>query len=271
MKQGFPFLFFAGLCVSASISVACIQTVLIEAPKDPRQLPSDIFKQHGRVETLSLALEMPVMGGGIIKLPPKKPKVEAQGDYASFIKAYEADPAKSHTFAERNDYGASLLFAGRFAEAVAVLVELEKDCPGQYATASNLGTAYELTGDLTKALEWLNAGILRNTKSHDSTEWLHVAIVEAKLELKQNPSWLVGHSVLDGHRELPTENLQRALEFQLNERLYFIHEDDPVMCDLFYEAALVATDSAKKAYFLRQAPLFGSIRDEQLRKLKESL
>lgn len=256
-----------GWCVYTIPSVACIQTMQWrEIPRDSRQLPADIFKLHVHIDSEPLQIEVPMLGG-TTKVALGRKTTDPQGGFSSIISKYEADPAKYDSFADRNDYGAALLFAGRYTDAVEILVLLEKDHPGQYATAANLGTAYELVGEVTQALAWIKQGIVRNAGSHDGTEWLHVAILEAKENLQHDPKWLEKHSVLEGNEERSRAVKEKALEYQLNERLYFIHENDPIMCDLFYQAAITTEDPAKKAYFLKQVPRFGSIRDSAMRRL----
>src|SRR5258708_6546637 len=49
-------------------------------------------------------------------------------------------------FSDQNDYAVALIFLGRNEEAISLLQELEKEKSGEYATAANLGTAYELSG-----------------------------------------------------------------------------------------------------------------------------
>src|SRR5437667_12592580 len=40
-------------------------------------------------------------------------------------------------FASRNDYAVALVLLGRHAEAISLLEEMEKERPGEYATAGN--------------------------------------------------------------------------------------------------------------------------------------
>ncbi len=258
------------VCLTAGVlsSVACIQGTWITKPKD--SLPADVFKLHVHIASEPLQLEVRLLDGTVKKMTGGKSASDPQGDFRSMIIDYEANPSLHVSYAERIDYSAALLFARRYNDAVTILIQLEKDFPEKYATASNLGTAYELTGDIDKALEWIKTGMARNADSHEGTEWLHVAILETKLKLKADPAWLAKNSVLDGSKSLPREVKERALEYQLNERLYFIHENDLIMCDLMYQAALITTDSAKKAYFIRQVPRFGNIRDYAVSKLSRS-
>jgi len=84
-------------------------------------------------------------------------------------------------FDENSDLAVAFVHQGKYSEAIALLQELERRYPGKYQVAANLGTAFELSGDNKQALQWIREGIRRNPKSHEGTEWLHVAILEAKL------------------------------------------------------------------------------------------
>ncbi len=68
-------------------------------------------------------------------------------------------------FTNRNDYAVALVYLGRYDEAISLLQRLEKETPGHYATAANLGTAYELSGNNELALKWIKEGIRRNPRS----------------------------------------------------------------------------------------------------------
>ncbi len=80
-----------------------------------------------------------------------------------------------------------LMRLSRAQEAVKFLEASEKKRPGRYQTAANLGTAYELTGNLVQARRWIKEGIARDPSSHEGTEWLHLRILDARLALTQDP------------------------------------------------------------------------------------
>src|SRR5688500_3081587 len=50
----------------------------------------------------------------------------------------------------RNNSAVALLHLGRIREAIKILEKIEKEKPGLYYTATNLGTAYELNGENEK-------------------------------------------------------------------------------------------------------------------------
>jgi len=156
------------------------------------------------------------------------------------------DPGPGADFKARSDYAATLVYQGKAKEAVAIFEEIEKTKPGEYVVAANLGTAYELAGDLDKARHWISEAIRRNPDSHYGTEWLHVLILDARQALAKDPAWLDTHSVLglDFGRDkvpqapstLPTgkdlKAVRSALEYQLHERMGFVAAPDPIVGDL---------------------------------------
>ena len=159
--------------------------------------------------------------------------------------------AGTPTVRERSDYGGVLVFLGHFQKAREVLEAAEQAEPGDYAVASNLGTAYELLGENAKALEWIRKGIERKADSHHGTEWVHVKILEAKLALAGDPKWLETHTVLglDYGRDARPVRIGEApaakekytvlhgLSYQLRERLKFVKAPDPLVGDLLFNLA----------------------------------
>jgi len=159
-------------------------------------------------------------------------------------------------YTTRSDYAAALIHLGRSKEAIDILLNVEKTNPDLYATASNLGTAYELDGQNEKALEWIKKGIERNSDSHGRSEWIHVRILEAKLALSKDPQWLKSHSTLGmnfGSATRPLRSSMPAVDhegneydvvsvamqisYQLEERLAFVSAPDAIVADLLFDLA----------------------------------
>ncbi len=168
------------------------------------------------------------------------------------------------SLAGRNDLAVALIFKGEYVEAIELLEQLESEHPGDYYTAANLGTALELSGRNREALSWIEEGIRRNSDSHEGTEWLHVKILEAKIQGAANSGYFRNHSVLDldysqidrdavnlviGDQEYSIPRVKRALGYQLEERLQFVKNEDIVVASLLldYAAVTAATHSLESA------------------------
>jgi tetratricopeptide (TPR) repeat protein len=191
-------------------------------------------------------------------------------------KAREPDMARHPDRYERTNFAVTLLHLGDVKPALAIFTQLERENPGSYITAANLGTAYELTSDDRAALHWIRQAIARNPDAHDGTEWLHARILEAKLALRADPRWLETHNVLgidfgtavipklpasypfgnDGKPQTP-ENVKYALWYQLDERYQFVNAPDFIVGSLLFEWAnlLVRTDALESAVALYRESL----------------
>ncbi len=136
-----------------------------------------------------------------------------------------------------SDYALILIIKKRYAEAEEIYLQIEKDFPGRYSTASNLGTLYELIGQNEKALQWISKALEIDPKSHYGSEWIHVNILKAKLKGDDalNASFLLGTDFGNynapssklSHQELV--DLQLALYYQLNERMSFVLPPDKIV------------------------------------------
>ncbi len=163
-----------------------------------------------------------------------------------------------------NDLAVAQIRMGDSSSALGVLNEIEAEKPGQYFTAANLGVAYELNGDLDKALFWVKTGIERSPSSHRGTEWLHVRILEIRREQTTNSRLLSERSVLGldfGMDRNPAEpspealdrlysgltlpSLATALEHQLTERTSLVPPPNDVVADLFFDLANVMALNGK--------------------------
>ena len=141
-----------------------------------------------------------------------------------------------------SDYAVVLIYQGQFEKARDIFISIEKTHPGRYATASNLGTVYELLGDDTSALKWIKRGIEINPPSHDGTEWLHVNILKAKIN---GGTYLCSDSLINanfGSEAMPKLNIPEFIYalngdiwYQVNERMTFIKGPDKIMALLFFD------------------------------------
>ncbi len=181
----------------------------------------------------------------------------------------ESDLRDKTDIDSRNDYAVSVARLGDYSKAITILNEIEKQSPGLYFTATNLGTVYELAGNNKEALKWIAEGIKRNKKSHEGTEWLHARILEAKIKQAEDPTYLLKHSVLDldwnavtgketefiihGTR-IPSNAVQKALLYQLEERMQLVKPKDLVVAQLLHDYAelIAATSVLEDAIRLHQ-------------------
>jgi len=182
-----------------------------------------------------------------------------QQEIARTATRLEEQYKREHSPEVANDWAVALILAGNYPKAIRVLTQLEHDKPGLSKTASNLGTALELSGRNTEALHWIQEGIQRNPQDHEGTEWLHVKILETKIALEKDANWLQTHSVLGidfGTEELPQAPAQdvrdhlgaprslqqtyKAIDYQLRERLKFVSAPDPLVADLYVTQANIS-------------------------------
>lgn len=168
---------------------------------------------------------------------------------------------------EKEIQGVEEVLMGDYDLAISIFTEIEADIPGRYATAANLGTVYELKGELEPALQWISEGIRRNPESHLGTEWLHVEIIRARMKLKEDTGYLRKHHVIELPRSLSKESkieisgnlfsplqVANALQYQLKERMIFVKPADPVVADLLfiYSEIRARTSSVESALGLLQ-------------------
>ena len=163
----------------------------------------------------------------------------------------EADLRGATNFNDRSDYSAALMYLGRNQEAIELLTQLEKEKPGEYFIAGNLGTAYELSGNNKAALYWIEEEIKRDPTAHEGTEWLHAKILKAKIGREKDPDFFKKHSVLELQPEnisspmaiddkwLTPKELTFAIENQLAERLQFVKPPDAPVASLLFDYAAI--------------------------------
>ena len=191
-------------------------------------------------------------GGHIEDLSKVTPETRL-ADWTNRLEYFQERMAKTPDVKNRSDYAAALIHVGELQLGINLLEEIERSDPGLYVTAANLGTAFELSGNNEKALEWISAGIKRNPESHFGSEWVHVKILEAKIALTKDPAWIETHSVLGldfgsaPRPELPSLDhldkklnhnaVKSAIAYQLHERLGFIAAPDPIVGELLFDLA----------------------------------
>ncbi len=157
------------------------------------------------------------------------------------------DHAKDDPVVAKEIEAVTAVGEGKYDDGIAILLQIEKESPGRYSTASNLGTIYELKGENEAALKWISEGLIRNPNGHYGTEWLHKLILEAKVNIASDPKWLESHRVIEldesklsdasyrfnyGSTAYSVKDLMDTLDFQLRERMVFVKPKDPIVADL---------------------------------------
>jgi hypothetical protein len=196
---------------------------------------------------------------------PPKPRPERADEFMAWFRSHPehtrivtgpppTDPGPGTDYKGRSDYAAQLIRRGESRKAVEILESIERTTSGAYLVAANLGTAYELSGDLAKAHQWIREGIRRNPQSHDGTEWLHLRILEARQALAKNPRWLETNSVTgldfgsDAQPRKPerwpagatdAESVITALIYQLHERMAFVPGPDALVGSMIAELGVM--------------------------------
>lgn len=158
---------------------------------------------------------------------------------------------------EKNDFAVLHIYSGDYAKAIKLFHEIENQFPNHAITAANLGTAYELSGELQKSQYWIKEGMARDENIHGGSEWVHLKILDAQLALRKDKNWLNSHDVLGvnfGNAMIPYPNKQQIQAYgksynlaeilehssvQMVQRTRFldIHEHEPVVAHILFNIA----------------------------------
>lgn len=149
-----------------------------------------------------------------------------------------------------SDKGLALILLKKYDEAIKLYLEIEEKEPNRYSTASNIGTAYELAGQNENALKWIKRAVEIDPTSHDNSEWLHVKILEAKINGEQyyNSDFLLnmrfgsGDEPVSGLKDSALQKLHDAMYYQLNERVSFIKTKDELVAELLFDIGNAALE-----------------------------
>lgn len=187
---------------------------------------------------------------------------------AEYLLKNQTVPIK--TLEDLNDYGVLLIYARRIPEAIVIFQNIEKQHAGLAKTAANLGTAYELNGELTEAQYWIAQGMIRDPNIHRGSEWIHIKILEAKIQQQKDSHWIKQHDVLGldfGHETAPKPQIEYILinqqsydlkqifkhaEIQMQQRLQFVSQDS-VTAQVIFDMANIETWQMQQK---EDAPLF---------------
>ena len=167
-------------------------------------------------------------------------------NFEKIIKELDSLYLKTKDIAYLSDKGYVLVIQKKYDEALKLYLDIEKIKPNRYSTASNIGTIYELIGNNLKAYQWIQKAIKINPKSHESSEWLHLKILEAKIsgDLSKTSSLFLINTSFGNDQQPKTnlskkqlETLEKSLYYQLNERISFIKKEDSIISILLFDLA----------------------------------
>ncbi len=198
---------------------------------------------------------------------------ELHEEFVAFVRRFEATLARSSGIEARADAAMALLRTGRTEEAITALQAIESAQPGWPGTALRLGLAHELAGRWEEAVVWVARASERQADTPGDVAWLQLAILQAKLRLRDDPYWLQTHRVIDDAVGRPVEEVLRAIELQLAARVPLVPPTDAVMCDLFYQAALRVTGrdaDARRGHYLRESLRYGDWRKAEIAALRRT-
>jgi len=158
-------------------------------------------------------------------------------------------------------------------EAIAILLEIEAKRPALYTTATNLALAYELSGEYEEAIRWMKEALKRNKDSHYGTEWLHLFILKSKVKFPKESGYLEHNLLIKLPKKFDKESiieiddknysireLEKALTYQLKERVIFVKPKDEIVAHLFYTLAMIyehTTILSQSRKFLDYAKMYG--------------
>jgi tetratricopeptide (TPR) repeat protein len=183
---------------------------------------------------------------------------------------FENIPDKKKSYKHLSDYALVLLKLGEYKQSLEILEDLIKKYPNEYNIVANLGTAYELNGQVDKALIYISKAVAINSESHEGSEWIHIKILEAKKQIQEHPLYLKENSILGlgvsvkgnySEEDIKKFNkIKKELVWQLKERIGFVDSPDEIVADLlsdlgnliavteYLETALPVYDLSLKYY-----------------------
>lgn len=126
---------------------------------------------------------------------------------------------------------------GEVKKALGILEPLAEEYPGEYIIIANLGTAYELDGQLQNALKFIKKGYEINPESHYGSEWIHIKILEAKIIHGSNSNWFRRNPIVTVEELLEAQpgrerQYRNHLMLQIRTRVPFTPAPNPIIANL---------------------------------------
>lgn len=127
-----------------------------------------------------------------------------------------------HYYTYLSDYAVCLMKLGKPELALSIFKKIYEHYPRDYRITSNLGTCYELIGQLDSAMVFIKKTIELNPGDHYGSEWIHVKILETKKRMQTDSNYLKNNAPIDlSETELSYPKLSEHLSIQLHERIPF--------------------------------------------------
>jgi tetratricopeptide (TPR) repeat protein len=264
----------AGLCIGTAIAALASPAHAAKAKKGQEMEAPSVGLP---VATPTVDVSTPTIPGfSMPVIAPSMPAVENQAPQLSAtrrawelkVSEYRRNRAMHTSHPDRIEYAEALIHLERYDEAIEELEAIEEKFPDAYANAHLLGIAQELSGNLPGARRWFAAAVQRDPDAQEGTGWLRVAMIEAHLALKSDPTWLQSHSVLDGCAGRSEGELVRAVQIQVEGRRDLFAADDPVLADLYFQIGVrMASPEDRNKFFslsLETGPLRQRDIDDQM-------
>ncbi|OJJ18627.1 hypothetical protein BKI52_23750 [marine bacterium AO1-C] len=164
-----------------------------------------------------------------------------------YLRRFDLSQRENISYQHLSDAAVHLTRLGKYAKALDLLQWLNKKYPNKYKIVANLGTLYEINGQLDSAYYYIQKGMQLNAKSHYGSEWVHLSILKAKKAYQADPSWVLYNNVLnmthlrDTIAEKDRDKLNIALTriqhmvYQMEERIPFSKTPDVIVANVMRE------------------------------------
>jgi tetratricopeptide (TPR) repeat protein len=153
---------------------------------------------------------------------------------ATELKVLSAPASEKYKYI--SNYCATLIKLGRHREAIPILENLLTDRPYEYEMNANLAVAYELNGQIDKALIFLKKSISMNSKSHNESEWFHQRILEAAINLEKTNTNPQNTSILNLQNDT-SKIIGLQISYQLKERIPLTKAPNNLLSKVIEESA----------------------------------
>ncbi len=143
----------------------------------------------------------------------------------------------SEKYKHISNYCASIIQWGRHLAAIPILENLLKDKPNEYEINANLAVAYELNGQIEKALDLLKKSIIISPDSHKESEWIHLRILESAITLRNNNLTAQDISILKIENDTLNKKIAVQISYQLKERIPLTKSTNSLLSKVIEESA----------------------------------